>query len=157
MPIRPKRILWPTDFSELSLHGGRYARELRKLFNSELHIIHVLAAPMSAEIAVTLPAEVPVTLPEPELIEAAKAGLRRLIADHFDGDSTIKSDAFFGGASTSVAEYAKRENIDLIVVSTHGRTGLQHVLIGSTAEQIVRYAPCPVLTVKNPATDFLED
>ena len=57
-----------------------------------------------------------------------------------------------GHASTEICRYAAKENCDLIVIATHGRTGLKHMVLGSTAEQVVRHAPCPVLTLR--ITDF---
>ncbi|MBN2447624.1 MAG: universal stress protein [Phycisphaerae bacterium] len=155
MPIKPKRILWPTDFSELSLHAGRYAHCFQKQFGSDLHIIHIVAAPLPPEMSVTLPADVPVTLPDSDLLDSAREALHTLIRKHFDDDKTIKIDAFFGGASSGICGYARDHEIDLIVVPTHGRTGLQHALIGSTAEDIVRHAPCPVLVVKSNETEFI--
>lgn len=155
MPIRAKRILWPTDFSELSLHACKYAKAFRDLFGSELHVVHVIAAPLPMEMSLTMPAEVPVSVPEPELIEAARDGLRRLVDEQFDGDENVKTEAFFGNAWSGVCEYAKQHAIELIIVSTHGRAGIRHVLIGSTAERIVQHAPCPVLTIKHPCHGFL--
>ena len=155
MIVSPKRILWPTDFSELSLLGGRYARGFRDVFGAELRILHVVPPPLSPEVSVMLPTEVPVTVSEPEILDACRKGLERIIAEHFDGDESIVYDAFFGNPWSGVCEYAKQKDVDLIVVGTHGRTGLHHVLIGSTAERIVQHAPCPVLTVKSPEKDFL--
>lgn len=155
MPLKAERILWPTDFSKLSLHGGRYARCFRKLFDAELHMIHVLQLPMPTELSLSIPAEFPIASSELEMIAAAKASLERVIAEHFEADPSIKHDVFFGNAWSGICEYATQHKIDMIVVSTHGRTGLQHVLIGSTAERIVQHAPCPVFVVKNPANDFL--
>jgi nucleotide-binding universal stress UspA family protein len=155
MPLRAKRILWPTDFSELALHAGKYARSFRDLFQSELHIIHVVVAPVPLEAALTMPAEVPLAVPEPDLLDGARETLNRIIAEHFGGDPAIKYDAFFGTPWSAVCEYARQQAIEFIVICTHGRTGLQRVLIGSTAERIVQHAPCPVLVVKNPTTDFL--
>ncbi len=155
MTLSPKRILWPTDFSELSLIGGRYAQAFRQAFNAELHVIHVIPPPFTPDYSVALPAEVPIAVAEPDVIEAARGALDRLIAERFARDDTIVRDAFYGNAWAAVCEYAKRAKIDLIVVTTHGRTGLRHALIGSTAERIVQHAPCPVLTVKGSEQDFV--
>jgi nucleotide-binding universal stress UspA family protein len=66
-------------------------------------------------------------------------------------------EAFLGNPWRGVCDYAERQGIDLVVIATHGRTGLQHALIGSTAEKIVRHAPCPVLVVKAEEKDFVTD
>lgn len=157
MPIRAKRILWPTDFSELALRACKYAKAFRDLFGSELHVLHVIALPLPMDVALAMPAETPISVPEPELREAAHEGLERIIDEQFNGDSDVKREVLFGTAWSGVCEYAQREEIELIVVSTHGRTGLQHVLIGSTAERIVQHAPCPVLVIKDEQRDFVTD
>ena len=149
MQVRPERILWPTDFSELSIFGGQYALGLAQFFGAELHIIHVIPPPISPDVSLVVPAEVPVTVAEPEIVEASEDALKKLVAEHFPGYDKIVTNVFFGAPWPGVCDYAKENNIDLIVVTTHGRTGLSHVLIGSTAERIVQHAPCPVLTVKD--------
>jgi nucleotide-binding universal stress UspA family protein len=157
MTVRPQRILWPTDFTELALHGGKYARGFCEVFGAELHIIHVVAAPVPLEMSLTMPAEVPVALPEPGLLDAARESLRHLADEHFAGLPNIHREVFFGNPWSGVCDYAAQHDIDLVIVSTHGRTGLERVLTGSTAERIVQHAPCPVLTVKSPAKDFLTE
>ena len=155
MEVSPKRVLWPTDFSELSLRGGRYARGFCEHFGSELHIIHVVPPPLSPDVSLVVPAEVPVTVSEPELIEASQTALDKLIQEHFTGDENIVARVLFGNPWPGICNYARDNEIDLIIVTTHGRTGLGHVLIGSTAERIVQHAPCPVLAVKHPQKDFV--
>lgn len=157
MEVSPKRILWPTDFSELSLHGGRYALGLCKQFGAELHIVHIVPPPLSPDVSLVVPAEVPTAHSETELIEASQEALDQLIDGHFSGYEQLVTKVFVGNPWPSICRYAKDNDIDLIVITTHGRTGLSHVLIGSTAERIVQHAPCPVLTVKHPEKDFLID
>ncbi len=157
MEVSLKRVLWPTDFSELSLRGGRYARGFCEQFGAKLHIIHVIPPPLNADVSLVVPAEVPVSVSEPEIVEASQNALDKLVKEHFEGFKKIVTNVFFGNAWPGVCDYAKENDIDLIVVTTHGRTGLSHVLIGSTAERIVQHAPCPVLTVKHPAKDFVKD
>lgn len=149
MQCQPKRILWPTDFSDLSVAAGRYARAFAEHFKAELHVIHVVPPPLTPEISVMLPAEVPVAVPEPEIIEACEKGLQTTIEQHLPSDLFVVKKVFIGNPWSGVCDYARDNQIDLIVVATHGRTGLSHALIGSTAERIVRFAPCPVLTVKD--------
>lgn len=155
MVVTPKRMLWPTDFSPLSLQGARYAGGLREVFGAELHVIHVVPPPLTPDLAVTLPTEVPVSYTDTQFVEACRARLAEIVAEQFKGVPGVVCDAFFGSPWSSICEYAKRALIDLIVVTTHGRTGLRHVLIGSTAERIVQHAPCPVLVVKSPEKDFV--
>lgn len=155
MTVQPRRILWPTDFSPQSQKGGRYASAFRTAFAAELHIIHVIPPPMAPDTAMALGADAPMTVAEPNLVESCLDGLRRVVAEQFSGDATIKIDAFYGNPWSGICDYARSHDIDLIVLSTHGRTGLRHVFLGSTAECVMRHAPCPVLTVKMDEKDFL--
>ena len=157
MKCQPGRILWPTDFSELSLRGGRYARCFCDQFGAELHIVHVVPPPLSPDVSLVVPAEVPVAVSEPEMVEASQTALDRLVSEHFADFPRIQTKVLFGNPWPSVCTYAKDNAVDLIVVTTHGRTGLSHVLIGSTAERIVQHAPCPVLAVKHDARDFVSE
>lgn len=157
MEVRPKRVLWPTDFSELSLRGGRYARGFCEHFRAELHIVHVVPPPLSPDVSLVVPAEVPVVVSEPEVVEASQNALNKLIDDHFADYENIVTRVLFGNPWPSICDYARENDVDLIIVTTHGRTGLGHVLIGSTAERIVQHAPCPVLAVKHPAKDFVSE
>lgn len=155
MHLRPQRILWPTDFSELAGRGGQYALGFARQFDAELHIIHVIPPPLSPDVSLVVPAEVPVTVSEPEILEASREALNKLVREQFAAYDKIVTHVFFGNPWPGICEYAKEKSIDLIVVTTHGRTGLSHALIGSTAERIVQHAPCPVLTVKEQQQDFI--
>lgn len=157
MLVSPKRVLWPTDFSVLSMHGGRYARGFCELFGAEMHIVHIIPTPLTPDASVIVHADVPMTVSEPELTRAAREAIEQIVRDEFDADPKIRCDALVGNAWNGVCTYAKNHEIDLIVVATHGHTGFRHVLIGSTAERIVQHAPCPVLTVKDPEREFLID
>lgn len=154
MPIRAQRILWPTDFSDLSLQAARYARGLRDLFDAELHVLHIVTPPLAPDISITLPADVPTDYNDDRLLAACRQRLDDLVNELFADVPRLVSDTFIGHPWSGICDYAERHHMDLLVVSTHGRTGLQHVLIGSTAERIVQHAPCPVLVVKNPEQDF---
>lgn len=155
MKISPKRILWPTDFSELSLHAGRYARGFCELAKAEMHIVHVVPPPLIPDVSVIVPAEVPIAVSEKELLEAADEALQQVVSEHFDGDARIVRASLSGSAWSEICDYAKEHEVDLIVIGTHGRTGLAHTLLGGTAERVIQHAPCPVLTVKESARDFL--
>ncbi len=155
MVVEPQRILWPTDFSTLSLHGARYARGFRDAFGATLHVIHVIPPPLMPDLAGTMAPEVPVTFSDQEFIAACRSRLATLLTEQFGGPASVVTDVLFGNPWSVICQYAKDAQIDLLVVSTHGRTGLRHVLIGSTAERIVQHAPCPVLVVKNPEKDFV--
>ena len=155
MLVSPKRVLWPTDLSELSLHGGRYAHGFRDLFGAHLSVLHVIPPPLSPDMSVTIAAEIPMTVGEPEVIEASRKAIIRMLEEHFDGADKVEIDVFYGNPWQAICVWAEEHEIDLIAVATHGRTGIGHARIGSTAERIVQHAPCPVLTVKDPEREFL--
>jgi universal stress protein A len=157
MHVRPRRILWPTDFSELSDHAARYARGMAESYDSELHVVHVVCPPLTPDMAMALPADIPAPYIDENLLQVSQERLQKTVDTHLAGLAKVKTDAFFGNPWSAICTYARDHDINLIVVTTHGRTGLRHVLIGSTAERIVQHAPCPVLVVKHPETDFVEE
>jgi universal stress protein A len=155
MEFTLNRILWPTDFSELSLKGGRYAHALAQHFAAQLHVVHVIPPVMTADFSVALPATMPVTATDPATIDACREGLQRVVQDRLRAADNVIREVLFGDPWSAICEYAEARQIELIVVTTHGRTGLTHIVIGSTAERIVQHAPCPVLTIKATERDFL--
>lgn len=143
-----QKILAPTDFSPHSQRALQYACGLAKRLDSRLHMLHVLSEVVAAgPDAILMPA------PPPEFYnESENAALRKLaesIQPNWETPSSVVHAVQWGGAVEAVVEYAEEHEIDLIVIATHGRTGLSRVLMGSVAERIVREAPCPVLTVRD--------
>ncbi len=141
-----KRILHPSDFSEFSDRALDYAALIARQFDAELHLLHVLTDPMSV---VQGPTDY--TLPDgffADLCKQAEASL----AERPSGKSAIeiKRVTTIGAAAGEIIHYATDKHIDLIVMGTHGLTGLAHLLIGSVAERVTRLAPCPVMTVPPP-------
>lgn len=155
MTIEPRRILWPTDFSELSAKAGRYAAAFAKAFKADLHVIHVCAALTTSGVMYPLTPEIDFSVTQSDLLAAANRRLRDLVEREFKGETKVAFDARVGSAWQEICDYAANESIDLIIISTHGYTGLKHALIGSTAERVVRHAACPVLTVKSGERDFV--
>jgi nucleotide-binding universal stress UspA family protein len=145
--ISIRRILVPTDFSDNSLAAVRYAAELADKFGAELVLLHVVQ-----DVALVLPDAVmptPVVTPDlTQMADAAKAGLAKIIDSQNLGRLNPRSEVRVGSPAAEIDAAAKDLKADLICVSTHGRTGLAHLLLGSVAERIVRYAPCPVLIVR---------
>jgi len=148
--ISLKNILVPTDFSETSAVALKYAKELATAFGAKLHVLHVLVEwvpdgymPFS-----------------PELFQEVEQSTRQRLDALLPLEEREKHQAQLvlqRGASEFVAiiQYAREQNIDLIVVGTHGRGAIAHMLLGSVAEKIVRKAPCPVLTVRHPEHEFV--
>lgn len=155
MPMTPARILWPTDFSTVSLEGGKYARAFCQQFKAELHVVHVIPPALGPELPATIPPEMPPLATDPSLLTGSQKNLEKIVAELMGTTKGVVMEAFFGSPWDTVCDYARQREIDLIVLATHGRTGLAHVLIGSTAEKIVQHAPCPVLTVKQSGRNFV--
>jgi nucleotide-binding universal stress UspA family protein len=143
-----KSIIVPTDFSEHSLRGLDYAIEIAEKFGSRLKIVYVLEPLLQA-------ADVAWTTVDFEQLnqahkESAEKQLSQLIEERVPNNMSAESAILFGKPFVEILKLAKAENADLIVMATHGRGAISHILMGSTAEKVVRKAPCPVLTVKHP-------
>jgi len=141
------RILVPTDFSPPSDAALEYARAVATRFGASLHLLHVVDDPYRA----IYTAEVYV--PEVEgLRDEALADAMARVKDRLQSSDSRElratADAVIGTPAWAIVEYAGGHDIDLIVMGTHGRGGMAHLLMGSVAERVVRTAPCPVLTVR---------
>lgn len=153
--IQLKRLLVPTDFSDFSGEAVRYACELAQRFSAELHVLHVAqdAFPLVPEAGM-------LSVSHGEYMTQVIASAERLIQD------VPKRSDYQGAVAARVVEvgipfieiirYAREKDIDMIVLATHGRTGLVHMLMGSVAEKVVRKAPCPVLTIRPKGHDFIQ-
>lgn len=148
MIVSIRRILFPTDFSEPARHAQGYAKTLAEKFGAELHVIHVVPEvimPATDSIAVW-------TLPEGSMKAQVESAERQLAS--VAGDAAIRT-VTVGFPVEEIMKYAKEHSIDLLVVGTHGHTGLSHLLLGSVAEKLVRLASCPVLTVHPTGHQFV--
>lgn len=153
--IRIQRILFPYDFSELSLHGLRYARSFAEAFEAELHVQHVLDEAFQYWMAMG-PNSVPVGPPPEELLAASQKEMAKFVEQHLSEVAfPVKTEVCIGRPFMEIVRYAREHEIDLIVLGTHGRGGLKQVLLGSVAERVVRKAPCPVLTIRHPEHEFV--
>lgn len=139
-----RTILHPTDFSESSDHAFRLACALAQDYKARLLLLHV------REVPVALTGN-PDAFPQerPEAVEAIRQRLHGLRPA--DPQAAIEHHLLDGDPAATAIAFAVESGCDLIVLGTHGRTGLGRLLLGSVAEQIVRKAPCPVLTVKTPS------
>ena len=149
--ISLKNILVPTDFSEHSSKALRYGTELAAKFGAKLHLLHAVEATpiIYEEGAVYFPPEVAA-----ELVAAATQHLNELEI-HGANDVTVVREVVSGHPFVGIVDYAKRCEIDLIVMGTHGLGAVAQMLIGSVAEKVVRKAPCPVLVVRDDEHDFV--
>jgi len=150
-----KRVLAPTDFSESSEEALRQACWLAERFGAELHVLHVLT-----EIVPTGPDPLMMPVMPPQFYQddenRAQKALEGVIKPSWEKPASVKTAVRWGSAAEAIVDYATEQGIDLIVISTHGRTGLSHILLGSVAERIVREAPCPVLTIRRRKRDRKE-
>jgi nucleotide-binding universal stress UspA family protein len=153
--IQLNRILVPTDFSEFSRPALDYACAIAARFAAELHLLHVTPDPaMIVPEAAAFSVESMQAQAEAQTKEAQKQ-LAQLPGDGWDNGRPIIREVRTGAAFLEILDYAKTQNIDLIVIGTHGRSGLMHVLMGSVAEKVVRKSPCPVLTVRPEGHQFV--
>ena len=145
------RILVPTDFSEPSAAALQYARTVATKFGGTLHVLHVIEDPYRAAYASEVYVPELAGLRE-DLIADAEA---RMKAELHPSDYTqlgATAEALIGTPAWTIVEYATGHGIDLIVMGTHGRGGVSHLLMGSVAEKVVRTASCPVLTTRGVET-----
>jgi len=143
-----KRILFATDFSEGSSHALPYAVDLAKRYGAKLYFVHVVY-----DVAKTAGWHVPhVSLDEiyRDMEKSARAELEKSFIDEMRGLGDIEHAVLKGTPYEEITKFVVDNKIDLVVLGTHGRRGIDRVLFGSTAEQIVRNAPCPVLSVRLP-------
>jgi universal stress protein A len=141
-----KYILCPTDFSEPSYEGLKYAIELAKQFGAELGIAHVLP------VMPPLPPDPNYVLEVPEYERAlhldAEQKLSALTEERIPKEIRVRTLIGHGDAGYEIVRIARDESADLIVIATHGLTGWHHLIFGSVAERVVRSAACPVLTIR---------
>ncbi len=147
--VQLKKILVPVDFSTCSTKALQYAVPFARQFGAELTLLHVIPP------VVVLPtSEVP---PEGLIQESDTAArnnleeIRRSLGDDLSSRALLR----YGSPAMEILDAAKEMETDLIILSTHGHTGLKHILLGNTAEKVVRRAHCPVLIVREHEHDFI--
>lgn len=153
--IHIKKILFPTDFSLLSTAALKYAVHFARDYKAQLHIVHVVDEAYQYWISMA-PSTVPVGAPIVEdVVRHAREGLEKMVGERSLAEINVFTDVLVGRPFAEIVRYAAEHTIDLIVIGTHGRGGLSHMLLGSVAEKVVRKAPCPVLTVHHPEHEFV--
>lgn len=144
--IQIKRILAPTDFSESSFAAAHYAMELADAFGAEVHLLHVIEPPVYYS-----PAFGGYIPDRADLQAYAAAGLEGVTLADEPTDVKIVRRWVEGQAASAIIEDVEKNNIDIVVLGTHGHSAVRRFFMGSVAERVVRHACCPVLTVR-PAT-----
>jgi nucleotide-binding universal stress UspA family protein len=154
--IALKKILVAMDFSELSAVALSYACELGRLFDAEVHVVHVVDD-LGARLA-GLPGGYAGDLGrlqtdmEHTALEQIDARLQRDDLHLLRTESVVRTSL---SPAETILAYARDAKVDCIVMGTHGRGGVAHIVLGSVAERVVRLAPCPVLTVRHPEHEFV--
>jgi nucleotide-binding universal stress UspA family protein len=144
-----KTILVPCDFSPYAEHALTWA--VRIATQSQAKVTLLYAVPIFARLSYTeVPALMDIPKIERQLVAEGEAQLRKFISAHNFGPVPVQPRALLGEPFTVICRAAEEEHVDLIVMGSHGRTGLSHVFLGSVAERVVRHAPCPVLVARLP-------
>lgn len=138
-----RRLLVPIDFSEPSRLALRHAKELAMTYGAEIDLLHVVE-----EVALPTAYGVePVSFVVPDVVENSEKVLAQMAEEEI-GYEHVVVQSLPGYPSTTILDYVDEREIDLVVIATHGRTGMDRLLLGSVAEKVVRRAACPVFTVK---------
>ena len=151
--IEINSILYTTDFSKLSEWALGYAIYLARKCSAQLHCVHVVDD--SYQYWLTLDAAaIPAGPPVEQLAEAAEKQLAEFVASKVPAELTAVKKIVRGRPFVEIIRYAREKKVDIIVMGTHGHSGLTHILMGSVAEKVVRKSPCPVLTIRHPDHGF---
>jgi nucleotide-binding universal stress UspA family protein len=157
-----RKILAPADLSTLSKEGIRYALDFARSQGAEIVVYNVITPeetpfPQALEEWLVKQVDLPKVK---KTIDERKRRLAEFINENFAdylASINVRQDVEIGTPYKKIVEKAEEEGADMIVLCTHGRTGLLHMLIGSVTEQVVRRAPCPVLAVPPPKTSKVDE
>lgn len=140
-----RNILVSTDFSDFSAAAVEYASSFALLYSAKIHLVHVIEPGSVVGVPnVGLNTTALVT----DLEDLAQEEMRKFVYWKLKNNTNLEQVILHGEPHREIVRYARENDIDLIVIATHGRTGLAHILMGSVAERIVRLSPLPVLAVK---------
>jgi nucleotide-binding universal stress UspA family protein len=145
--ITLRKIVMTTDLSDHSLAALDYASTLTLLYGAKLYLLHVEDIGPPPMYATHLP-DFGAEQFNRQATETARRDLERFAQEKISPDLNVTLAVRIGNPVDEIARFAREEGVDIIVMATHGRTGLKHVLVGSVAERVVRTSPVPVLTVK---------
>jgi nucleotide-binding universal stress UspA family protein len=149
--FRIRRILVPIDFSASAEKALRYAVLFAEQFDAKITLLHVVPVPYYPTELGAFPATIPTTGPSTGTLQARlDADAARFIPAGLHERTLCR----VGVAFDEICSVARETEADLIIIATHGHTGLKHILVGSTAERVVRHAPCPVLVVREHEHEF---
>ncbi len=147
-----KKILVPIDFSDYSKNSLKYAVNFVKQYKAELYLIYVVE-PVIYPPDFSM-GQIAIPSVDLEMDKRAIEELDKLAKKEIPTDVVVNTIVKTGKPFIEIIETAAEEDIDLIIIATHGHTGVEHILFGSTAEKVIRKAPCPVLTLREPIKGF---
>lgn len=147
-----KKVLIPIDFSDYSKNSLRYSVNFTRCFNAELILIYVIE-PVIYPPDFSM-GQIAVPAVDVDIDKRASEELQKLAKTEIPADMKVKTLVKTGKPFVEIIETAAAENIDLIIIASHGHSGVEHILFGSTADKVVRKAPCPVLTLREPVKGF---
>jgi len=148
-----KTILLPTDFSDCAIFALPYAANIARATGASLICLHVVETVVPAVGYTGMSEPLPIGDLSEQLENSAERELPKIAESEVCSGLQVEELIVHGEAATEIVRVAKERSVDLIVVSSHGRTGWGRILFGSTAEAVVRHAECPVLVVKPPAEE----
>ncbi|MCP4276218.1 MAG: universal stress protein [Gammaproteobacteria bacterium] len=141
-----KNIIFTTDFSDTSIAALPWAIDMAKTLDADITCLYVVETPQIYSSLDIGAVAIPTTA---DLVESANIRMRNFVTEHLDDPSvTTEGKIVVGHAATEIVSSAKESDAKMIVITTHGYSGVKHVLLGSTTEDVVRHAACPVLSVR---------
>ncbi len=149
-PVKVRSILLPTDFSDCANFALPYAAGIARGTGASLLAVHVVETVVPAVGYSGVSEPLPIADISEQLEESAEREMPRVAECEECAGLNVEEMIVHGDAATEIVRVARERRVDLIVISSHGRTGLGRILFGSTAEAVVRHATCPVLVVKPP-------
>ena len=149
-PVKVRNILLPTDFSDCANFALPYAAGIARATGASLLCVHVVETVVPAVGYSGMSEPLPIADISEQLEESAEREMPRVAECEECAGLNVEEMIVHGDAATEIVRVARERRVDLIVISSHGRTGLGRILFGSTAEAVVRHATCPVLVVKPP-------
>ena len=149
--ISLKKILCPIDHSDCSKEALKYAVSLAMKDEAKLLLLHIIDIRSFNEGLEAMSAQIP----DEETLEQLRVKLLDCIPEEIRDDMEVEALVVQGIPFAEIISTAKENEIDMIVIGSHGRTGISHMMLGSVSEKVVRKAPCPVLTVRQPGHEFV--
>lgn len=149
--ISLKKILCPIDHSDCSKEALKYAVSFAMKDEAKLYLLHIIDIRSFNDSLVATSQQIP----DEKTLEQLRTKLLDCIPEEIRDDMEVEASVIPGIPFAEIISTAKEKEIDMIVIGSHGRTGISHMMLGSVSEKVIRKAPCPVLTVRQPGHEFV--